>query len=131
MKSIHYSIMTLTLVIIFIGFTGCSSYDSQENQRTLLFDQEWRFIKDDPPGAEKQDFDDSGWKILDLPHDWSIEDLPYQNGDSVIGPFSKASIGKMGTGYTVGGTAWYRKHFTIDRSDQGKMAYLQFDGIYI
>jgi beta-galactosidase len=37
----------------------------------------------------------------------------------------------MGTGYTVGGTAWYRKHFTIDKSDQGKTAYLQFDGVYM
>lgn len=40
------------------------------------FDQDWRFMRDDVPGAEMSSFDDSGWSILDLPHDWSIEDLP-------------------------------------------------------
>ncbi len=37
----------------------------------------------------------------------------------------------MGTGYTVGGTAWYRKSFVISEADKGKVAYLQFDGVYM
>ena len=56
---------------------------------------------------------------------------PDQDGESVIGPFSKASIGKMGTGVTIGGTAWYRKAFTHEKADEGKTAYLQFDGVYL
>jgi beta-galactosidase len=71
------------------------------------------------------------WRIVDLPHDWSIEDLPGQTEGSVIGPFSKAAIGSLGTGFTVGGTAWYRKNFTIDKADKDKIAYLQFDGVYM
>jgi beta-galactosidase len=31
----------------------------------------------DPAGAQALGFDDSGWRLLDLPHDWSIEDLSY------------------------------------------------------
>lgn len=108
-----------------------SQQDKKVDNRTTSFDEGWRFIKDNPSGAESPAFDDSKWRKLDLPHDWSIEDLPGQVPDSIIGPFSKAAIGKMGTGYTIGGTAWYRKNFTIDKKDKDKISYLQFDGIYM
>ncbi len=123
--------IALALILAIFGNTGCSKSDTSEKARTLLFDQEWKFLKDNPAGAEKITFDDSGWRKLDLPHDWSIEDLPGQNPGSVIGPFSKASVCKMGTGFTVGGTAWYRKIFSIDGTDKNKTAYLQFDGVYM
>ncbi len=45
-------------------------------ERDALFDDGWRFHRGDIPGAEAVDHDDSGWRTLDLPHDWSIEDLP-------------------------------------------------------
>jgi len=44
--------------------------------RNNLFDAGWRFHRGGAQGAENPSFDDSGWKKLDLPHDWSIEDLP-------------------------------------------------------
>jgi beta-galactosidase len=40
------------------------------------FDSGWKFLRDDAPGAERPGFDDGAWRTLDLPHDWSIEDLP-------------------------------------------------------
>ena len=43
--------------------------------RDQSFDQDWRFHRGDVSGAENQNFDDSQWRKLDLPHDWSIEDL--------------------------------------------------------
>ncbi len=109
---------------------GCKKAQTNEGQRTVSFDEDWLFIKDNPQGAEKSDFNDSGWRKTDLPHDWSIEDLPNQS-ESVIGPFSKASEGKMRTGYTVGGTGWYRKHFKINKADNQKTVYLSFDGVYM
>jgi beta-galactosidase len=123
--------MILALVIILVGYSGWSQTGTSGMQRTLSFDQGWKFLKDNPAGAELPGFDDSRWRRLDLPHDWSIEDLPNQTKDSISGPFSKASVAKMGTGYTVGGTAWYRKSFTINQADRGKTAYLQFDGVYM
>jgi beta-galactosidase len=121
------------LVFIFLLplASSCKQMKMNENKRTALFDDNWRFIKDNPTGAENLVFDDSKWRIVDLPHDWSIEDLPNQNGDSIVGPFSMASIGEMGTGYTIGGTAWYRKSFVIDKADKDKITYLQFDGVYM
>jgi beta-galactosidase len=44
--------------------------------RTRSFDEGWRFLRADAPGAEAPGFDDSRWRIVDAPHDWSIEDLP-------------------------------------------------------
>ena len=44
--------------------------------RDQWFNADWRFLRGDAPGAQEPDFDDSTWRSLDLPHDWSIEDLP-------------------------------------------------------
>jgi len=46
------------------------------NTRDQLFDRDWRFLRGDAPGAEQAGYDDSTWRTLDVPHDWSIEDLP-------------------------------------------------------
>jgi beta-galactosidase len=138
MKALIYSLCLAGMG--FFMLQSCTRHSSGQiaANRQQPFDNDWRFMKDNLPdgqagltGAEAPGFDDSQWRTLDLPHDWSIEDLPDQKEDSVVGPFSKASIGKMGTGFTVGGTAWYRKTFTIDKADKNKIAYLQFDGIYM
>jgi len=131
MKKLNLSGLFVILIILLIGNVACENQEPIDTTRTTSFDVGWRFIKDNPSGAENPVFDDSGWRTLDLPHDWSIEDLPNQDGVNVIGPFSKSSIGKMGTGYMVGGTAWYRKSFSIGKDDKDKIAYLQFDGVYM
>ncbi|MBK7710345.1 MAG: DUF4982 domain-containing protein [Bacteroidales bacterium] len=76
-------------------------------------------------------FDDNGWRKTDLPHDWSIEDLPDQKEGEVIGPFDKNSIGLFYTSYTIGGTGWYRKSFVTDKADEGKELSICFDGVYM
>jgi len=52
---------------------------SQTIGNEILFDSDWRFHRGDAPGAGAFDFDDTAWRLLDLPHDWSIEDLPRQD----------------------------------------------------
>lgn len=42
-------------------------------ERRVSFDVAWRFQKGDAAGAEKPDFTDGSWRVLDLPHDWGIE----------------------------------------------------------
>ncbi|GEO08830.1 glycoside hydrolase family 2 TIM barrel-domain containing protein [Segetibacter aerophilus] len=97
--------------------------------RRQSFNEGWKFFKGDILNAEKEALDDKAWRELDVPHDWSIEDLPNQS-DSVIGPFSKASVGSTSTGYTVGGTAWYRKHFKTAGNGNKKYS-IYFDGVYM
>lgn len=94
---------------------------NSSNLRIRSFDTNCSFKKDKIlSGAEKADFDVSNWRKLDLPHDWSIEDLPNQIADSIIGPFSKGAIGTVNTGFTVGGTAWYRNTFILSPKEHGK-----------
>ena len=110
------------------------------NDRVRDFDADWHFIRDSVAGAEQTTFDDSKWRVLDLPHDWSIEDLPTgqaalpeQIAGKTIGPFSQESEGAnngASTGHVVGGTGWYRKTFTLNSEDKGKLISIYFEGAY-
>lgn len=97
--------------------------------RKIKFDQDWKFHLGQMEDAAKESYDDSEWRVLNLPHDWSVEPLSGSDGLSV-GPFSKESAGGFATGQTVGGEGWYRKSFTIDRKDAHKLHSLYFEGVY-
>jgi beta-galactosidase len=90
----------IPLLLLSFGFF-VSMAQSGNQLRTVSFDGNWRFKKDSVIDASPISFDDSKWRALDLPHDWSIEDLPNQT-DSVVGPFTTKSVGTTATGYTVG-----------------------------
>lgn len=64
----------------------------------------------------RREFDDSGWRRLNLPHDWGIE-----------GPFRQEYPGETGK-LPWWGVGWYRKHFTVPASDRGRQLYLDIDG---
>ena len=111
---------------------------------TVAFDDGWRFLRGDAAGAHEADFDASSWRKVDLPHDWSIEDLPTQpaingaeaiwqdcNCPDSIGPFSMMkSEGTGATGWVVGGIGWYRKSFHTPLLPKDGRAVLLFDGVY-
>ena len=113
--------------------------------REQSLDQGWRFLRGDASGAEDPHFDDSRWRQVDLPHDWSIEDLvPTSdatgegtiwvggNTPTRIGPFDMAlSAGQEATGWVVGGTGWYRKHLVLPATDRRAQAEVRFDGVYM
>ncbi len=105
-------------VMLFIITNGYS--------QTSLFDNGWRFHRGGMQRAEVYEFDDSSWRMVDLPHDWSIEDL--QDTES---PFDHYAVSQVGGGYTVGGTGWYRKSFNIPEGYRNKKIYIQFDGVYM
>src|SRR5579872_389994 len=112
-----------------LGF-AVSKIQAQDS-RAITFDRSWRFKKDTLKGAENPAYDDSHWRTLNLPHDWSIEDLPNQKDGKVQGPFTKTSVGKAATGFTEGGIGWYRKTFTLNKTYEGKKTYIIFDGVYM
>lgn len=115
----------------FLFIISCSKQKIPAVGRTSSFDEDWHFIKDSLPGSQAPDFNDTGWRIIDIPHDWSIEDLPEQNGEDIIGPFDKSAIDKGSSSYLTGGVAWYRKNFTIREDGKDKIVYLQFDGVSV
>ena len=93
---------------------------------TVLFDADWRFQRGGAQGAEAPYFDDSGWRRLDLPHDWSIEDLP-----GTASPFDPRAVSQVNGGFTTGGTGWYRKTFNVPTAHKGRRVVVQFDGVYM
>jgi len=73
-KSLCFAIIILSTVAAGwrFGFQAAPAAGNRERS----FDSDWRFLRADAPGAEAPSFDDSAWRQIDLPHDWSIEDLP-------------------------------------------------------
>jgi beta-galactosidase len=127
----------------------CISLSQTSSRQHLNFDEDWKFHLGhaaDPTKdfnysvanifaktgvavstAISQRFDDKEWRSVDVPHDWAVE-LPFSNVNNpdvmshgykpVGGLFPETSIG------------WYRKHFTVARSDSGQRFQLQFDGVF-
>lgn len=96
------------------------------HRRTFQFDSGWRFHRGGALGAEETGFDDSGWRRIDLPHDWSIEDLPGRDS-----PFDPDAISQVSGGFTTGGTGWYRKMFVLPAELKTNRIIIQFDGVYM
>ncbi|MBB3057133.1 beta-galactosidase GalB [Mucilaginibacter gotjawali] len=92
---------------------------SQPGRTVADFDKGWRFNLGDVAGGEKLDVKDGTWRVLDLPHDWSIE-----------GKFSKENPATPEGGALPGGIGWYRKTFTVPASAKNKLVYIDFDGVY-
>ena len=101
-----------------------------EPVREILINDGWRFAPTELAGAEMMDYDDTTWKPVDLPHDFSLIPLPGGDNDEQIGPFSKQSPGRNATGHVMGGTGWYRKIIKTDKSFEGKLVKINFDGTY-
>jgi len=112
------------------GTTAGPQAEPQPGARAYDFGPDWKFALvtaegvTDPTGAydgaQQPGFDDSGWRVLDLPHDWSIELAPVD-----------ASYTANGNGFLPGGLGWYRKTFTLPRWMAGQRISVEFDGVYM
>lgn len=137
--------------IICLGFF-CVVYAAEAQQtgrKRQLFNEGWKFHPGNAADVNKDfnyglanifsksgktettaiavKFDDSGWRNIQLPHDWAVE-LPFENRDNdnlkdhgyrpVGGLFPQNSIG------------WYRKSFSVAAADSGRRYNITFDGIF-
>lgn len=77
----------------------------------------------------KADFDDLGWRPLDLPHDWGVE-LPFVHDERGAGDARLRSHGfkPLGRRFPETSVGWYRRAFTIPDSDRGRRIWIEFDG---
>ncbi|WP_430809499.1 MULTISPECIES: beta-galactosidase GalB [unclassified Carboxylicivirga] len=105
---------TISFIVLFL--IVFSSHGLEKRER-IPFNQNWRFCIGETGKESSIEFNDDGWRVLSLPHDWAIE-----------GPFSEEHNARTG-GLPVSGTAWYRKRFSLDKSYQGKIVNLEFDGV--
>lgn len=93
---------------------------AQEGSRKINnFDAGWSFIQQDVKNAQSVRFNDSRWRKLNLPHDWSIEGENLETNSS-------GSVG-----YFPIGTGWYRKKFNVPGYSKDKLYSIEFDGVYM
>ena len=110
MKTLRFSLIAL-LLLASQGLRAQVSFGRAE-----LFNDDWLFSLSDDATAQQPAYDDSSWRRLSVPHDWSIEgQLSPQNASC--------------TGYLPAGIGWYRKHFTLG-ADRLEKAYIYFEGVY-
>ena len=137
------------ILILLISAFCAMSLSAQSQRERIPFDNDWQFtfgeasspakdlgcgteyfnyltkaasIHNEGPYSPK--FDASGWKTVDLPHDWVV-DLPYAEEASHSHGYKT-----VGFKYPETSVGWYRKTFTVPAEDYGKHIWLQFDGIF-
>jgi len=104
--------------IIFLAAGLLGSLLPAAARSVVPLDADWAFFQGDAAGAEKPVFDSSGWRKLDVPHDWSIE-----------GKFEKDAPTTGAGGWLPSGVAWYRKDFTLPADSKGQRVWVEFDGV--
>lgn len=101
-----------------LALTGLSLGTRAEERN---FSKNWEFSRDSLATV----------KVVDLPHDFSMEPAVEAEGVTTMGPFTSASANGRAMGYLGGGTGWYRKTFTVAPEEAGKRFSLLFDGAYM
>lgn len=82
--------LLLSCVMLFTLLPDAALHASD---RKTLFDSNWKFHLGIVANAEQPEYNDSHWRVLDLPHDWSVEPLSFQKQGITTGPFSRMSEG--------------------------------------
>ena len=132
---LHRSICVLLSLLLVISLLPATAFAASDNTSTISgpeetvqvesgevsretnFNEGWKFYLGTSSTAQNVNFDDSGWKSVTLPHDFSISQ-------------SYTTSGEAESGFLPGGTGWYRKTFTLPESSAGKTLLLNFDGVY-
>ncbi len=119
MKTVTSKPEILTLALAVVLFASLPLHANSRPDRTVTFNHEWRFHLGEVPKGQAPDLDDSSWRRLDLPHDWSIE-----------GTFDEKNPAGIGGGALPGGIGWYRTTFNLPTTAKGKLIFIGFDGVY-
>jgi beta-galactosidase len=117
MKPAHWIVLSVTLLLA-IWFV----YRTREAQPRVdtAIDLNWRFIQEDPRGAEAPGYDDSRWRYVSIPHDWMIEN-----------PVGRSNPSGTAGGYYPGGVGWYRKTLDLGEYADKDQFFLLFEGVYM
>jgi beta-galactosidase len=131
--------MKKSTVVFFVLSFCClltGEIQSQNVSQRLSLDKGWRFYQGDIPfpiitghgmsygnakagkswGAAAPEFDDTDWRLVNVPHDWSVE-MPYDSTEN------------LSQGYRKRGFGWYRRNFKLSPEDKGKHIEIQLDGV--
>lgn len=109
-----YKIITSILLLMALGFSGFAQSEG------IKFNDNWQFKLSLSNTPNDQELEKTPWRNVQLPHDWSIELNFDENSPS----------GNRGASLR-GGTALYRKYFTLEKADKTKNIFIDFDGVYM
>jgi len=136
--------IVVSLIALFTLLCVTNVYSQREK---TLFDEGWKFAYGHPSDASKDfghntsyfsfyakagygdgpaaaSFDDRAWRVLDVPHDWAVEQ-PFDSKGSHSHGYK--AIGRNFPDVSVG---WYRKAFTVPESDLGQRISITFEGVH-
>lgn len=106
-------------IVYFLTFLPLLVFSQERislDSKKQLFNDNWKFAKEEFKDASPTSFDDKNWRNVTLPHDWSID-----------GPFAEEFSPRSG-GLPTYGLGWYRKYVTMPVAAKGKQVLLHFDG---
>ena len=113
--------LLLSLTLILMGALLKAAPSTETKIRvTEDFNMGWKFLLGDSPERREINYDDSQWRTLNLPHDWSIE-----------GDYTPDFPAGKNNGFFPEGLGWYRKTFTVAKEDLNKQFVIQFDGVFM
>ena len=99
--------------------SSTATYTPPQSPRTTLnFNLDWKFIREDVPGAEAPAFDDAAWSSVATPHSFNDVDS-----------FRKLISHGGGDTGTYKGLSWYRKHFRLPAALANHRVFLEFEGM--
>jgi len=138
MKTPRHLLPWVLSLTVFLGVAPLTpAAESGPPRERLLLDFAWKFhLGNDwgtgedlakagsSGGPAKRDFADTGWRTVNLPHDWAIE-LPFDSHADGSHGFKP-----VGPGYPENSVGWYRRSFDLPKEDTGKRIWLEFDGAY-
>ena len=109
----------MALVLCALASAAAAPYTPPPSPRVRWnFDLNWKFVRQDVPGAEAPGFDDSAWATISTPHTFNDVDS-----------FRQIISHSGGDRGAYKGIAWYRKHFKLPAKLAGDKIFLEFEGM--
>jgi len=113
------NLIVMVKKIFFLSLFTLLLHTVSAQREMKLLVQDWKFSQADTQSAHLPTFKDGSWRVLDIPHDWSIE-----------GNFSKANPSTFNQGALPTGIGWYRKHFYLPAKANSQHVELNFEGVF-
>lgn len=108
-------LLAIVFLIIISNFIHCNVQD-KDISRMKLFDLNWKFNYGNNILASNVDFNDQNWRSIDLPHDWSKDEVLSRTIENQ----PDSTLTEIG---------WYRKNFEISQNWLDKSILIDFKGI--
>ncbi|MEE9367818.1 MAG: sugar-binding domain-containing protein [Pontiella sp.] len=118
MKNIYWIVILLSLLQGSFSLNVVNAAELEPRQK-LNFNMGWKFIKANVAGAAEVGFDDAAWATVSCPH-------TYNDIDTFDDWSPKGHVGELNQ---WNGKTWYRKHFTINKEEEGKRIYIEFESV--